>query len=77
MFQTAKNYMLKKLVQSQLDTMPPEARPFIMNLVENHPDLLQQIAIDIQAEMATGKDQQAAIMVVMKKHESHLKGILK
>ena len=77
MFQTAKNYMLKKLVQSQLDKMPPEARPFMLNLVENHPELLQQIATDMQAEMATGKSQQDAMMAVMQKHEATLKGILK
>ncbi len=60
-----------------MGSVPPEVQDMIMNLVENHPELLQQIAADMQAETATGKDQQDAMMAVMKKHEATLKGILK
>ncbi len=48
----------------------------MLNLVENHPELLQQIAADVHAEMATGTSQQDAMMAVMKKHEATLKGLL-
>lgn len=77
MFGSLKKFALKKLVQSQLDSMPPEARGPILNLVENHPEMLMQLAQDMQAEKAAGKSDQEAMMAVMRKHETLLKGILK
>lgn len=68
-----KQFLLKKMVQSQLKSVPEEMRPMVMNLVEKHPDLLMKLAEDFQAEMKTGKSQQDAFMAVAAKHQEELK----
>lgn len=64
------------MVQSQLGKMPEEMRPVVMKLVEEHPEVLMQLAQDFEAERKTGKSDQEAFMAVAKKHETTLKGLL-
>jgi hypothetical protein len=71
-----KQWLLKKMVQSQLGSVPPEARDMVMKLVDQQPDLLMQIAQDMQAEKATGKSDQEAMVIVMQKHQEALKALL-
>lgn len=71
-----KQFLLKKMVQSQLGRVPEEMRPMLLKLVEEHPDVLMQLAQDFEAERKTGKTGQEAFMVVAKKRESTLKGLL-
>lgn len=71
-----KQFILKKMVQSQLGKVPENMRPMVMKLVEEHPDVLMQLAQDFDAERKSGKSDQEAFMVVAKKHEATLKGLL-
>jgi hypothetical protein len=71
-----KQFLLKKMVQSQLGKVPEEMRPMLMKLVEKHPDVLMQLAQDFDAERKAGKSDQEAFMAVAKRHETTLKGIL-
>lgn len=71
-----KQFLLKKMVQSQLGKVPEEMRPMLMKLVEKHPDVLMQLAQDFDAERKTGKSDQEAFTAVAKKHETTLKGLL-
>lgn len=68
-----KQFMLKQLIKSQLGKVPEEHRAMLMNLVENHPDLLMKLAQDFQAEVAGGKSQEQAFMAVAEKHSEELK----
>lgn len=76
MFGSLKTFAAKQLVKTQMGDVPPEVREMVMKLVESHPELLQEIATDMQAEMAAGKDQEAAMMTVMQKHEAVFKKLL-
>ena len=71
-----KQFLLKKMVQSQLGKVPENMRPVVMKLVEEHPDVLMQLAQDFDAERKSGKSDEEAFMTVAKKHESTLKGLL-
>ncbi len=71
-----KQFLLKKLVQSQLSKIPPEQRALVEKLMEEKPELLMQIAQETKALMDSGKDQQAAMMEIAKKYEGELKGLL-
>ncbi len=68
-----KQFLLKKMVQSQLKNVPEEMRPMVMNLVEKHPELLMTLAEDFQAETKAGKSQEQAFMAVAEKHKEELK----
>ncbi len=73
MFQKAKNFMMRKLLEKQLKNAPQEQKEMIMTLMEKNPELLEKIAKEMQAEMKTGKNQMAAAMKVMPKYQAELK----
>jgi hypothetical protein len=64
-----KTWIMKKMLQSQMSKLPADQRALFEKLIENNPELLTKIAEELQKELATGKNQMAAMMVVMKKHE--------
>ena len=76
MFQKAKQALMKKVMKSQLGSLPADQRELLENLIDNHPDLLMLIAQDLQAEMKTGKDQMAAMQAVALKHQDALKKVV-
>ena len=71
-----KQFLLKKAVQSQLGKVPPEQRVMIEKILNEKPELLMQLATDVQALMAAGKNQEEAMLEIAKKYETDLKGIL-
>lgn len=71
-----KQFLLKKMIQSQLGKIPENMRPIVMKLVEEKPELLMQLAQDFDAERKSGKSDQDAFMAVAKKHEQALKGLM-
>ncbi|MDA8597053.1 hypothetical protein N9L26_01810 [Candidatus Pacebacteria bacterium] len=73
MFGKVKNYALKKLLERQLKDAPPEQKEMIMGLMEKNPKLMEQIALEMQAEMkANGNNQMAAAMKVLPKYQKEL-----
>lgn len=72
----AKNFMMKKLLEKQLKDAPAEQRDMIMTLMEKDPDLFEQIAKEVQAEMKAGKNQMAAVMKVMPKYQEKLRALM-
>jgi hypothetical protein len=76
MFGKAKNFMMKKLLERQLKDAPPEQKEMILTLVEKNPELFEKIALEMQAEMKTGKDQMAAAMKVMPKYQAQLQALM-
>ena len=67
---------MKKVMKSQLGQLPADQRALLEELIDNHPDLLMQIAQDLQEEMKKGKDQMAAMQVIAVKHQDALKKIV-
>lgn len=76
MFQKAKQYMMKKLLERQLKDAPAEQKELIMTLMEKDPDLLQKISKEMQAEIKSGKDQMTAAMKVMPKYQAQIQALM-
>lgn len=53
--------------------VPADQRDMIMGMIEKNPDFFENVAKEIQEEIAKGKDQMAATMEVMQKHQEKLK----
>lgn len=71
-----KNFLMKKMLASQLKGVPQEEQDKLFQMIEKNPDLFQKIALEVQEEMKKGKDQMSATMEVSKKYESQLKGLM-
>jgi len=76
MFDKAKGYMTRKLLERQLKDAPPEQREMIMTLLEKNPELLEKISKEMQAEIKNGKNQMAAAMKVMPKYQAELRAAM-
>lgn len=70
------NFLMQKMVENQLKSLPPEKREKIISLISNNPEFFTQMAEDIQKELANGKDKMAAAMAVAQKNEQRLKELL-
>ena len=67
---------MKKMLKSQLKGMPEAEQEKMIALVIKNPQFFQSLALEIQAEMKNGKDQQTAAMEVMTKHKDELQKII-
>ena len=76
MFDKAKMFMMRKLMERQLKDAPREQREMILTLLEKNPTLFEKIAVEMQAEMKSGKDQTAAAMKVFPKYQKELLAIM-
>ena len=72
-----KNFLLKKMLDSQLKQVPSEQREMILKVVSENPDLFKKIAEEVQVKIKEGKDQQSAAMEVMMSHQAELQKALK
>ena len=72
-----KNFLMRKMLKSQLKGVPEAEQEKILNLIEKNPELFQKIAEETQEKMKGGMDQMKAAMEVMKSHEAELKDVMK
>ncbi len=71
-----KEFMLKKMLASQLKGVPQEMQDKIIKMVSENPALFQKIATEAQAlQKEKNLDQQAALMQVAAKYKDQLKGL--
>jgi len=71
-----KNFLVRKLIESKMKDVPKEQREMILTLVEKNPELFQTIATEVEVEMKSGKDQMAATMAVMQRHQGELQTLM-
>ena len=71
-----KNFLMKRMIKSQMKNVPADQQAKILSMVEKNPELFQKIAKEVQIEMKTGKNQMAATMEGMKKHQNELRGLM-
>jgi hypothetical protein len=77
MFDKAKNFMMRKLLEKQLASVPADQRELIMTMVEKDPQLFQKIAEEMQAEMKkNGNNQMAAAMKVLPQYQAQLQALI-
>jgi small-conductance mechanosensitive channel len=71
-----KQFLLKKMMASQLKALPSEQRALIEKIIDTKPELLMQIAQEAQGLMKAGQSQQDALMTVSKKYEAEFKQLM-
>lgn len=71
-----KNFLMKKMIQSQLGKLPAEHRALVEKLLDKDPDTLVAMAQDLQTELGKGKSQQDAFQVIAKKYEAKIKELM-
>jgi hypothetical protein len=71
-----KQWLTKKVVQSQMKGATPEMQEMIMGLVEKNPELFQKIATEMEERTKKGEHQMFAMMQVMKKYQKQLQEVL-
>ncbi|MHB1118053.1 MAG: hypothetical protein ACYCZ7_00780 [Minisyncoccota bacterium] len=72
-----KEFLLKKMIKSQLKGVPDAEVDRIIALVEKNPELFKKIGDEIKAKVKGGRTQMAATMEVMRAHQAELQRVLK
>ncbi len=67
---------MKQMLKRQMKGVPEAEQERIIGLVEQNPDFFQNIAKEIEALQKQGRDQMAATMEVMRKHQGELQKIM-
>ena len=70
-----KNFIMKKMLQSQVKHLPKDQQELILGMLEKDPKLFEQIAVEMQAEMKKGKNQMSAAMAVLPKYKGRLEAL--
>ena len=70
------SFGVKKMMAKQLAGLPQDQQDMLIKLITENPVFFQQIAKEVQDKAASGKDQQAAVMEVMRAHEDELRKLL-
>lgn len=66
---------MRKMLERKMQGVPKDEQEKILKMVEENPEFFQKIALEIQDEMKKGKDQMAATMEVMQRHQDELRKI--
>jgi hypothetical protein len=70
-----KNFIMKKMLQSQTKHLPKDQQEMILGMLEKDPKLFETIAAEMQAEMKKGKGQLSAAMAVLPKYKDRLEAL--
>ena len=70
-----KEFFIKKMIDRQMQGVPQEQKDKIVQAVMKNPQFFEMVAKEMQQEMASGKDQMAAMMAVLERHKGEAQGI--
>lgn len=71
-----KQFLMRKMLERQLKSVPEAQRAQILAMVEKDPKLFERIAKEMKEEMKKGKDQTMAAMAVMPKYQKELSALV-
>lgn len=71
-----KNFLMKQMLKRQLKGVPEAEQDKLIALIEQNPDFFKNIAEEVDAKVKSGRDQQAAIMEVMRQHQGELQKLM-
>lgn len=71
-----KKLLMKKMIEKQLGSLPPQERERILQAVTDNPEFFDKMGKEIEAEVKKGKSQMSASMEVMRKYQSELQKIM-
>ncbi len=72
-----KEFLMRKMIASKMKDVPVAEQEKIMGMITKDPEFFKTIAEEVQAKMKEGKDQMAAVMEVVGKHQDKLKDMMK
>ena len=70
-----KDMFMRKMVQSQMKGIPAEEQERILEIIQKNPALFQNIALEAQAAIKSGKDQMSAVRDVLEKYKDQLSSL--
>lgn len=71
-----KNFLMKQMLKRQMKGVPEAEQERIISLVESNPEFFENIAKEVDALKKQGRDQMAATMEVMRKHQGELQKLM-
>lgn len=71
-----KEFLMKKLIASKLQSVPKEQQEKIVSVVMKNPKLFEEIALKIKAKTDGGMDQNKAAMIVMVEYKDQLQKLM-
>lgn len=71
-----KNFLMKQMLKRQMKGVPEAEQERIISLVEKNPEFFENIAKEVEALTKQGKNQMAATMEVMRKHQGELQKLM-
>ena len=71
-----KNFLLKKMLKSQLKGIPEAEQERIINVVLKNPDFFKKIGDEIQEKVKGGMDQTMATMRTMEKYKAEMQKLM-
>ena len=72
-----KNFLMKKLMKSQLKNLPKDQAEMIGAMIEKNPELFMKIAKETKDLVNGGRDQMSAMMEVSKKYQKELQQLMR
>jgi hypothetical protein len=67
---------MKKMLKNKMKDVPEGEIDKMVTMIDKNPDFFKKIGDEVQAEMKSGKDQTAATMLVMKRHQAEMQKIM-
>ena len=71
-----KDFFMKKMLEKQMKDLPADQRDQMIAVISENPEFFQNIAKEIKQKQKEGRDQMAATMEVMRKHQGELQKIM-
>ena len=71
-----KDFFMKKMLEKQMKDLPADQRDQMIAVISKNPEFFQNIAKEIKQKQKEGRDQMAATMEVMRKHQGELQKIM-
>lgn len=71
-----KNFLMKQMLKRQMKGVPEAEQERIISIVEQNPQIFENIAKEIDALKKQGRDEKAAAMEVMRKHQGELQKLM-
>jgi len=71
-----KGKAMEKMLEKQMKNLPEDQKQAMMSMLEKNPDFFQKIGEEIKEEMDKGKNQVAASMKVMRKHQAKMQQLM-
>jgi len=71
-----KDFFVRKMLERQMKDLPVAQREKMIEVISSNPEFFQKIAEEIKQKQKEGRNQTAATMEVMRKHQGELQKIM-